>query len=93
MDLANAETVREDLLAALGSGAAIVVADLMSTGYCDSTGFRTLTAVHRAGTAMGGQLRLAVNPAGVVARALTVLELDRLLYVYPSIRDALTGLD
>ena len=91
IDLVNAAEVRENLLTALGSGAGVVVADLTSTDYCDSTGFRTLTAVHRTGAAAGKQLRLALIPAGVVARTLTVLELDRLLHVYPSIDDALSG--
>jgi anti-sigma B factor antagonist len=88
IDLANAAAVRADLLAAFDSGARVVVADLTSTDYCDSTGFRTLAAAHRAGVAARRQLRLAVAPAGVVARTLSLLELDKLLAVYPGISEA-----
>jgi len=91
IDLANAEEVRESLLTALATGAGVVVADLTATDYCDSTGFRTLAAVHRIGAADGRQLRLAVLSAGVVARTLTVLELEKLLHVYPTVSAALSG--
>ena len=91
IDMTNADQVRDQLLAALQSGAATVIVDLTETNYCDSTGCRSLTLAHRAGQVNGTEVRLAVVPGAAVARSLTLLELDRLVHVYPSTEAAELG--
>jgi anti-anti-sigma factor len=91
VDIATAESVRESLLTARYSAASIVVADLTSTDYCDSTGFRTLAEVHRALAARGKELRLALTASGAVARTLMLLELDQMLPAYRTVDAALSA--
>jgi len=91
VDIATAESVRQSLLTTRHSVASVVVADLTSTDYCDSTGFRTLAEMHRALAAKGKELRLAATPAGAVARTLALLELDQVLPAYRNVDAAMSG--
>jgi anti-sigma B factor antagonist len=89
IDAANHAEVHGRLEAACAPGVAVVIADLTGTDFCDSSGFRVLIRAHQAAVARGVQLRLAVTPGGVVSRMLDLLDLGRVLSVYPSLEAAL----
>ena len=89
IDKANALSVHEQLLAACAPGVT-VVADLTSTRFCDSTGIRNITLAHQHAKKLDGQLRLAL-PAGVVRRVLELLELEKVLLIYPTVAAAMNG--
>jgi anti-sigma B factor antagonist len=68
IDLANAGQVRAELAAALARGAAVVIADMSMTSFCDCAGVSALLAAARSAESAGCQLR-------VVARADAVLRI------------------
>ena len=66
LDYATAPLLAHHLDAALADGAAVVVADLSMTTFCDSSGLRALVrAAQRAGRS-GQRLELRDPPAGLV---------------------------
>jgi len=87
IDISNVQRVLTQLHAVFATGATVVVADLTSTVFCDTTGLHALTQVHRRVSADGAQLRLAVTPGGPVHRVLEMMGIDRLVPVFAS-RDA-----
>jgi anti-sigma B factor antagonist len=90
IDIANAAQVGDDLLAALGAGAAVVIADMTLTEFCDSSGIRYLLIAHDRAIASTAELRLVITSAAVL-RVLQTIGLDRLLRIYPSLHAALTN--
>jgi anti-sigma B factor antagonist len=90
IDVTNADAMREQLRSALSPGVAVVIADMTSTAFCESSCFRNLPIAHDDATACGAQLRLVILP-GAVRRALQLLGFDRLLSVYPSLDSATVG--
>jgi anti-anti-sigma factor len=66
----------------------VVIADLTSTAFCDSSGVRYLLLAHDKAAAHGAQLRLAVQPDGMVLRMLTLMGLHRVLQVHVSLEEA-----
>jgi anti-sigma B factor antagonist len=88
IDISNADRVGDELVAAFAPGVKTVIADMTDTRFCDSTGISMLVVAHRKATASNGQLRLVVLSTTVL-RALTLVRLDHLLPVYPSLADAL----
>jgi anti-sigma B factor antagonist len=91
IDLTNADQVGAELGAACASGAGVVVADLTATSFCDSAGIRHLLLAHDEAVAHQAQLRLAVQPEGMVLRTLTLMGLHRVLQVHFSLDDALVS--
>lgn len=90
IDITNAEGFRDVLLSALNAGAASLVADLTPTTFLDSAGVTALVRAARRATATDAALRLAVSHP--VLRVLTLVGIDRLIQVYPSLADALASL-
>jgi anti-sigma B factor antagonist len=90
IDMANADSVAEQLRSAFTPGLTMVVADMTFTMFCDSYGMRSLVLAHRCAAAHHAQLRLAVPDTRVV-QVLKLTGLDRLLPIYPSLGAALTG--
>jgi anti-sigma B factor antagonist len=88
IDISNAERVGEGLDAAFAAGARVVIADMTDTRFCDSSGISMLVVAHRKATASNAELRLVVLSTTVL-RALTLVRLDHLLPVYPSLAEAL----
>jgi anti-sigma B factor antagonist len=88
IDVSNSASVGAELGAACASGAAVIIADLTSTAFCDSSGIRYLLLAHDAATAHHAQLRLAVQPDGLVLRMLTLMGLHRVLQVHVSLDEA-----
>jgi anti-anti-sigma regulatory factor len=85
VEYSNAWQVRQELAAALASGAAIVVVDLTSTTFCDTAGVQEMVLAHKA--AEGIDLRVVV-PARL-RLLFTWTGIDQVLAVYPSVSAAL----
>ncbi len=91
IDITNAEGLRDALLSALNAGAAGLIADLTATTFLDSAGIAALVRASRRATATEAALRLAVTTPPVL-RVLSLVGLDRLIEVYPSLADAMASL-
>jgi anti-anti-sigma factor len=90
IDIANGAAVGQQLCSAFAPRVTIVIADMTSTVFCDSTGISQLLLAHHSAAAHQAQLRLAV-PHDQVLDVLKVTGVDRLLAVYPSLDAALAA--
>jgi stage II sporulation protein AA (anti-sigma F factor antagonist) len=90
VDIMTAEKLRAVLLEA-ASGARMVVVDMTSTTFLDSSGLHVLLGAHRQALADGRELRLAVAPRGGVSRIFTLTGTDAILSCFPSLDEALAG--
>ncbi|HEV2377863.1 MAG TPA: STAS domain-containing protein [Streptosporangiaceae bacterium] len=88
MDMANAGHLAQQLGSALAPGVKTVIADMTATTFCDSSGISVLVRAHRQAAANRTELRLVV-PFPAVLRALTLVQLDQLLPIYPCLSEAL----
>ena len=85
---ANADQVSADLIAAIGAGAAGLIADLTATTAYDHAGIDAISRAYQQALVRGTPLRLViVSPT--VRRAIAASGLDRLIPVYPSVDAAL----
>jgi anti-sigma B factor antagonist len=89
IDMDNAERVGEQLRSAIARGAAVVVADLTSTVFCDSAGTRQFVLAHNYAGACDAQVRFVI-PGRNVLRVLTLTGLEELLSIYPSLDAAVS---
>ena len=89
MDITNADAIGQALSSAIARGAGIVIADMTGTRFCNSSGISMLVQAHRRAAANQAELRLVVLSAAVL-RALTLVRVDFLLPIYPSLDAALT---
>ena len=90
IDVTNADTVREELLSALNQGAALLVADLSTTSFCDSAGVSALVRTFRRAATSESSMRLVVSTPAV-QRVLSITGVDRLVDTYPSVAASLAG--
>ena len=90
IDVTNADATREELLAVLDQGAALLVADMSRTVFCDSSGVSSLVRVFRHAATSGAAMRLVVSTPAV-QRVLSITGVDRLVDVYPSVAASLAG--
>lgn len=90
IDLANAERVGEQLCSAITRGAAVVIADLTSTAFCDSAGVRQFVLAHNYADACDAQMRFVI-PDRNVLRVFTLTGLDQLLSIYLSLGVAVSA--
>jgi anti-sigma B factor antagonist len=90
IDIANAEDVGEQLRSAFARGAAVVIADLTSTVFCDSAGARQLVLSHNYADAHDAQVRFVIPDRGML-RVLTISGMDQLLSIYPGLDEALSA--
>jgi anti-sigma B factor antagonist len=90
IDVTNADQLGRQLSAAFAPGVRAVIADMTATTFCDSSGISMLVRAHRQAAANGAELRLVVRSTAVL-RALTVVQIDHLLPIYPSLREALAS--
>jgi len=65
IDVTNADSVREDLLAVLNHGAALLIADLSNTTFCDSAGVSALVRTFTRAAASDSGMRLVVSTPAV----------------------------
>jgi anti-sigma B factor antagonist len=90
IDMANAEDAGEQLRSAFTRGAAVVIADLTSTVFCDSAGARQLVLSHNYADFNHAQIRFVI-PDRNILRVLTVIGIDQLLSIYPSLDAAVSA--
>jgi anti-sigma B factor antagonist len=90
IDMANAEDVGQQLRAAFAPGVTVVIADLGSTVFCDTSGARQLLLAHERAVVGNRELRVVISSAGVL-RVLAILGLDRVLEIYPDLAAALAA--
>ena len=88
IDISNADRVGEELCAAFAPGVRVVIADMTATRFCDSSGISMLVVAHRKAIASDAELRLVALSTEVL-HALTLVRIDHLLPVYPSLVEAL----
>jgi anti-anti-sigma factor len=88
IDITNADEIRQALLAAAGRGAPTLIIDMSGTTFCDSAGVQAIIDAYNQATATHTQLRLA---ATAVLRILTLVGVDQLIPVYPTLEAALAG--
>jgi anti-anti-sigma factor len=97
IDVTNSQQVHDQLVEALAPGVDVVVADMTSTSFCDSSGVHALVFAHEAAVTRGIQLRLAVSADGSVRRVLQLIGVGRILSIHSSLAEAidagLAGID
>ena len=84
IDVTIADAVRDELLAILGQGATLLIADLSKTEFCDSAGVSALVRTYRQASTSGRPMRLVVGTPSV-QRVLSITGVDRLVDVFPSV--------
>jgi anti-sigma B factor antagonist len=89
IDVTNSELVHGKLVAALTPGVGVVVADMTSTSFCDSSGVHAVIFANEAAAARGVQMRIAVSPEGSVRRVLQLIGVASVVPVYPSLAEAM----
>jgi anti-sigma B factor antagonist len=90
IDISNSGKVATQLHAAIAPGAGVVVADLSMTTFCDSSGVRVLVLARGWAAAAAVQLQLVAS-AGPTLTVLEITGLDRLVPVFPTLREALAA--
>jgi anti-sigma B factor antagonist len=90
IDISNAAHTGEELCSAFTPGVTAVIADMTATTFCDSSGISMPVNAHRLATANNAELRLVVLSTAVL-RAPTVVRMDLLLPIYPSLSTALAA--
>jgi len=90
IDMANAGRVGDELGSVLAPGFRTVIADMTATTFCDSSGISMLVRARKQAAATRTQLRLVV-PCAAVLRTLTLVKMDALLPIYPTLRQALAA--
>jgi anti-anti-sigma factor len=90
IDVSNVAQLREQLLAVINRGAAVLIADLTRTASCDHAAVDAIARTYQRAAASGTQLRLVVT-APLVKRVLSIEGLDRLVSIYPSVEAAVAA--
>jgi anti-anti-sigma factor len=90
VDESNAAQIREQLLAVLDNGAAVVIADMSATASCDQAGVAAVSLACLQAAIRRVELRL-VAAAPAVWQLLAAQGLDRLVAVYPSVEAAVAA--
>lgn len=89
IDVTNSGQVYEQLVAALAPGVDTIIADMMSTVFCDSSGVHAIMHAHETAAARNVSLRLAVSSSTSVRRVLQLIGVARLVPVHESLEEAL----
>lgn len=90
VDMSNAAQIREQLLEVFDRGAAVVIADMSATVWCDYVGVDAVARACQRAAICQADLRL-VATAPAVRRLLAAEGLDRLVPVYSSVEAAITA--
>jgi anti-anti-sigma factor len=91
IDLTIADALREALLSVLNQGAVALIADMTATTFCDSAGITAFVRAAKRAAATGAEMRLAVA-APQVLRVFTLVGIDRLIDIHPSVAAARASL-
>jgi len=88
IDMANADSISEQLAAAFAPGVRVVIADMTATTFCDSAGIGMLLRACRRAAAVGTELRLLL-PCPRVLSVMKIMGVDAVLPIYLSLEGAL----
>jgi anti-sigma B factor antagonist len=91
VDITIADDLREALLSVLNQSATALVVDMTLTTFCDSAGIAALTRAARRATASSAKIRLAAT-APPVLRVFSMVGIDRVIDIHPSVAAALASL-
>jgi anti-anti-sigma factor len=86
IDAVNADTVRQALLTEPGHDAAVLIIDMSGTTFCDSAGIQIIIDTYNRAAAARTRLLLV---ATAVMRILTLVGIDQLMPIYPTLDAAL----
>jgi anti-sigma B factor antagonist len=89
IDVTNSDEAYEQLVAAVAPGVSVVIADLTSTSFCDSSGVHAILRAHERAAARDTALRLAVSPGGSVRRVLELTGTTIIVPVYSTVAEAM----
>src|SRR5271170_1113987 len=89
IDVTNCGQVLDKLAAAFTPGVSLVIADMTSTIFCDTSGVRALVDAHDRAVTDGVVFRLAIPAEGSVRRVLELTGIIRLLPVYLDLDEAI----
>lgn len=87
IDIANAEDIRDTLLAVLNQGITILIVDLSRTTFCACAGAAAFARAQQRARAGGGEVRLVAR-APIVRRLLAITGVDHLIPVFDSLSAA-----
>lgn len=87
VDESNAGWLRDKLLAVINHGAAVVIADMSATAWCDHAVADAIVRAYQRALVSGTQLRLVVTDEDV-RKLISADGLDRLMPVYTSLASA-----
>jgi anti-anti-sigma factor len=90
LTVVTAPQLREAVAAQILSGFQLIVVDLSSTEFVDSSGLGALVSCLKSARQAGGDLRI-VAPTEQVSMVLKMTNLDRILQPRASVDDALHG--
>ena len=90
IDVTIADAVLKELQAVQDEGAALLIADLSKTYFCDSAGLSALVRTYRRASTSGSSVRLVVTTPAV-QRVLSITGVDRLVDIFPSVAASLAG--
>lgn len=90
VDVSDSAQLRDQLLAVINRGAAVLIVDMTATASCDHATVDALARAFQRAAVNGTQLRLVVT-APVVGRVLSIEGLDRLVPIYPSLDAAMAA--
>src|SRR5215471_14212398 len=90
IDVTNSQEVYEQLVEAAAPGVDAVVADMMGTTFCDSSGVHAIMRAYESAAARDITMRVAASPDGSVHRVLELIGASRLMPVHPTLQDALS---
>jgi len=91
IDVTNTGHVSDALNGALAPGVTVVIADMTSTVFCDSSGMRVLLHAHLKAKARDVRFRLAMRPDNPVQRVLRLTGVHQLIPIYPDVLEAMRG--
>jgi anti-anti-sigma factor len=92
IDVINCDEVLTRVAGALAPGVSLVIADMTSTIFCDTSGVRALVEAHHRALADDIEFRLAIPAEGSVRRVLELTGIIRLLPVYLGLDEAISTL-
>jgi len=91
IDVTNSREVYGELVGAVAPGVDTVIADMMSTVFCDSSGVHAIIRAYESATERDVSMRLAVSSSTSVRRVLQLIGVSRLVPVYESLQEALAA--
>jgi anti-sigma B factor antagonist len=89
IDVTNCDEVLTKLAVALAPGVSLVIADMTSTIFCDTSGVRALVEAYDRAVIDDIGFRLAISAEGSVRRVLELTGIIRLLPVYLGLDEAI----